>query len=128
MKTKLMALMILVAGSAFAQSSFSVGVNIGGPGYYAPAAPYYVARPPMPAPGYMWIDGYYDAYRRPVPGYWATPPYAGAYWVAPRYNGGRFYNGYWNGPRRGYAPGWGPRYDRGRYDDRGRGWGNGYRR
>ncbi|MEQ1884869.1 MAG: hypothetical protein ABL967_07390 [Bryobacteraceae bacterium] len=128
MKTKLIALMMLVAGSAFAQG-FSVGVNIGGPGYYAPAAPYYVARPPMPAPGYVWVDGYYDAYRRPVRGYWAMPPYAGAYWVGPRYNGSRFYAGYWTGPRAyGYRYAPSPVYRSNFGRNYGRGWGRGFRR
>mgnify|MGYP003339630936 CR=1 FL=1 len=57
MKTKLIAVMMLVAGSAFAAPHISIGVGIGTPGYYAPApVPYVAARPPMPGPGYVWID------------------------------------------------------------------------
>jgi hypothetical protein len=100
MKLRLMGLLMMAGGSLFAQSHFSIGVRIGTPGYYAPA-PVAVAayRPPCPGPGYVWIDGYNDAYGRWYDGYWASPPYDGAYWVAPRYLGGRFYAGYWGGAR-----------------------------
>ena|SRR5579862_7724544 len=101
MKTKLMTLILVAGGSLFAQTRFSVGVNFGSPGYYAPApiaVPAY--RPVAPGPGYVWVDGYHDAWGRWVDGYWALPPYAGAYWVAPRFTGGRFVAGYWGGERR----------------------------
>ena len=118
-------LMRTVAGSAFAAPHISIGVGIGTPGYYAPApVPYVAARPPMPGPGYIWIDGYYDAYGQFVPGYWSMPPYAGAYWVTPRYYGGRYYSGYWNGPR-GYGYGY-RGYDRDDFRYRGRDYGRGY--
>jgi len=107
MKTKLLALILLVGGSAFAETHFSFGVGIGpsygyGPayGYYAappPPPPVYYA-PPAPGPGYSWIAGYWY----PVgprwswrSGYWQRSPYAGAYWVGPRYSGHRYYRGYW---------------------------------
>jgi len=101
MKTKLMALILVAGGSLFAQTRFSVGVNFGSPGYYAPApvvVPAY--RPVAPGPGYVWVDGYHDAWGRWVAGYWAMPPYAGAYWVAPQFSGGRFVAGYWGGAHR----------------------------
>jgi len=56
-------------------------------------------QPPMPGPGYIWIDGYYDASGVFVPGFWDLPPYAGAFWVGPRFFGGRWNAGYWGGPR-----------------------------
>ena len=103
MKTKLLALLLLAGASAFAGPRVFFGVGIG----YAPAPvavyappppPPVVYVPPAPAPGYTWIAGYYA----PVgprwvwrPGYWARPPYARSYWVAPRYYGGRDYRGYW---------------------------------
>jgi hypothetical protein len=67
---------------------------------YAPPPPPvgYGYVPVAPGPGYTWIGGYYYpvgaryAWR---PGYWARPPYARSYWVAPRYRGGRYYGGYW---------------------------------
>lgn len=77
-----------------------------GPGVYAPAPPpppryaYGYRRPPMPGPGYCWVDGYWNyagARYVWVPGYWAMPPRANAYWVGPRYSGNRFFVGYWGG-------------------------------
>jgi hypothetical protein len=103
MKAKLLVLMALASVSAFAETHFSIGVNLGGypAGYYAPAPPppppvYYA--PPNPGPGYVWISGYYN---RVGPryvwraGYWSRPPYAGAVWVGPRYAGRRYYEGHW---------------------------------
>jgi hypothetical protein len=99
MKSKLLALMFLAGSAAFAWPRVSIGVGFGYP--YAPPPPPVVAYAPvvpMPAPGCTWVSGYYY----PVgpryvwrPGYWARPPYARAYWVAPRYHGGRYYRGYW---------------------------------
>jgi hypothetical protein len=107
MKTKLFALLLLTGSSMFA-AHFYVGVNLGYPGYYAPApvavyapppAPvvsYY--RPACPGPGYSWVGGYWYpsgpryAWRA---GYWARPAYARSYWVGPRYYGHRYYGGYW---------------------------------
>jgi hypothetical protein len=100
MKTKLMALILVAGGSLFAQTQFSVGVNFGSPGYYPPApVAVHAYRPVTPGPGYVWVDGYHDAWGRWVAGYWALPPYPGAYWVAPRFTGGRFAGGYWGGER-----------------------------
>ena len=58
-------------------------------------------RPPLCAPGTVWIDGYNG-----VNGYCAVPPYSGAYWIGPSYYGGRFIAGYWGGPR-GFVGGYG---------------------
>lgn len=101
MKTKLLALLFLAGSSMFAGTRFFVGIGVGGygPRYYAPPPPPVVAyAPPYPGPGYTWVEGYYY----PVgpryvwrAGYWARPPYAGAYWVRPRYYGPRYYGGYW---------------------------------
>lgn len=112
MKTKL-AVMALMAGAAlFAETHLSIGVQLGGPAGYRPGVvvpapgPVPVAsayRPPWPGPGYVWIDGYYDAYGNWFDGYWALPPYAGAYWIAPRLYGGRFYSGYWGRAGGGYS-------------------------
>jgi hypothetical protein len=94
MKTKLMALLLVVmGGSLFAQPRFSIGVNFGAPAYYGPAPVALAAyRPVRPGPGYIWIDGYRDGYGR-----WTA-----GYWVAPRYYGGHYDNGYWGGERRYY--------------------------
>lgn len=124
MKTKLMAVMLVAGASAFAQGQFGQDIDAGpdynsaqgNPGYDDPAygspsynepqsyggAPEYYSQapagaygaPPLCAPGTVWIDGY-DG----VNGYCAVPPYSGAFWIGPRYFGGRFIAGYWGGPR-----------------------------
>jgi hypothetical protein len=73
-------------------------------GVYAPAPPpmqsYTYQRPPMPGPGYYWVDGYWNLLGGRyswVGGYWMFPPYTGGYWVPPRYSGGRFFLGFWGG-------------------------------
>ena len=107
MKLKLAMGTLVLAGTFFAGapsafSQVSVGIVIG-----APPAPRVVAvRPPCPEPQfesqYAWVDGYwypvnghYSWHR----GYWTRPPYAGAVWVVPRYEGGHYYGGYWQGER-----------------------------
>lgn len=101
MKTKLLALFLLAGGAIFASPRVSFGVSIGG-GYYAPPPPpppvVTYARPVAPAPGYYWVGGYWypaGPHYSWHAGYWARPPYAHAYWVAPRYHGHRYYPGYW---------------------------------
>jgi hypothetical protein len=92
MKTKLLAVLLFAGSALFAAPAVVVGVGVGAP---VPVAAY-VGR--APGPGYVWVGGY----RYPVgagygwhAGYWARPPYAHAYWVAPRYFGHRYYRGYW---------------------------------
>jgi hypothetical protein len=99
MKSKLFAFVLLAGNSAFAATHVFFGV---GAGYAAPAPAVVYGPPPPPvvayAPGYARVAGYYaPAGPRRVwrPGYWARPPYARSYGVAPRYYGGRFYGGYW---------------------------------
>jgi hypothetical protein len=82
----------------------------GDQGVYAPAPPqapaYAYARPPMPGPGYYWVDGYWNLMGGRyswVGGYWMRPPYTGGYWVPPRYSGGRFFVGFWGGGHRDFA-------------------------
>ena len=107
MKTKLLALVLLAGGAAMAGPRVFFGVGFGAPAYYAPApvvmsyappAPVVAYAPPAARPGYGWVNGYwYPAGARWAwrAGYWAPRPYAGAYWVAPRWYGGRYYGGYW---------------------------------
>jgi hypothetical protein len=92
---KLLAALLLTAGLGFG-AQVSVGIRFGNP----PPPPRVYRRPPAPAPGYFWVDGYwYPNGRRYVwhDGYWSRPPYEGARWIGPRYEGGMFYNGYWEG-------------------------------
>ena len=102
MKTKLLGIFLLAGSSLFAGTHFRFSVGFGGygyPYYYAPPPPpvvYYA--PPAPRYGYSWVNGYWYpsgprwAWRS---GYWARPPYARAYWVAPRYSNRVYYRGYW---------------------------------
>ena len=101
MKSKLLALVLLAGGSLFAGPRVFVGVGFGGGYVVAPPPPAPIVGayvPPVPGPGYAFVAGYHYpvvggyAWRSP---YWAPRPYAGAYWVAPRYVGGRYYRGYW---------------------------------
>jgi hypothetical protein len=84
MKTKLIAVMALLAGSTlFAAPRVVVGIGVG-PAY--PAYGYgYVAPPPPPPPVYVapvpagrvWVDGYWGfvgARRVWRPGYWSARP------------------------------------------------------
>jgi hypothetical protein len=113
MKIKLLAGLVLAAGTMLAGGPhIAVGIGIGapapayyGPAYYGPAyypapvysyapAPVYVAPPPIPAPGYVWVGGswiYSGGYRHWQPGYWAAPHgYVGARSYG-AYRGGRVY-------------------------------------
>jgi hypothetical protein len=103
MKTKLFAMLLLAGGSLFAESHFSFGVRIGTPVYYGPVAvaPLTVAayRPAYPGPGYVWVNGYYDAYGHWCNGYWNLPRYTRAYRVTPRYYSRPYVYSYWRGRR-----------------------------
>src|SRR5690242_16989530 len=75
MKKKLLALGLLAGSSLFAETRFSIGVNLGG-GYYQPAPVYAV--PAYPGPDFVWVDGYWGPGRVWVPGYWNhRPAYVG---------------------------------------------------
>ena len=103
MKTRLLLILLLAGTSMFAGTRVFVGFGVGGGGGYVYAAtppppPAYYAPVPVARPGFTWVSGYYY----PVgprwhwrAGYWARPPYARSYWVAPRYHGHRYDHGYW---------------------------------
>jgi len=96
LKTAALSAFLLAAVSTKAQ--VSIGIQIGAP----PAPRTVVVMPEQPAPDYVWVGGYWypDAgHYRWHEGYWSRPPYAGAYWIAPRHEDGRYYAGYWDGPR-----------------------------
>jgi len=97
--TRTLLSLALLAGSLGA-ADFSVGINIGPP----PGPRVLRVRPASPGPGYVWVDGYWYPEGRRYrwhQGYWTRAPYAGAIWIAPRYENGRYFNGYWQeGDRR----------------------------
>jgi len=86
--------MLLVGGVAVA--GVSLGISIGPP----PAPRVVRIRPANPGAGYVWIDGYWypngNRYRW-HDGYYTRPAYEGAYWVGPRHENGRFFEGHWDG-------------------------------
>jgi WXXGXW repeat (2 copies) len=89
---------MLLTGSPALKAQISVGIGIGAP----PPPRVLRVRPVAPGSGYVWVDGYwYVVDGRYVwhRGYWTLPPYGGAAWIGPRWEGGRYYNGYWNGDR-----------------------------
>jgi len=101
MKTKLLAGLLLAGSCLFAAPRVFVGVGVAPAPVYAYAAPP-VARvayaPGYVRPGYSWVGGYWYPYGGRYAwraGYWARPPYAGAFWVGPRWYGHRYYRGYW---------------------------------
>ena len=94
MKTKLIVLTLLAAGSVFAQ--FSVGVRIGAP----PPVRVMRVQPQSPGEGYSFVAGYWypvGNHYKWHEGYWTRPAYSGARWVEPRHDGQRYYAGYWDG-------------------------------
>jgi hypothetical protein len=94
MKKTLLALLLLAAGSSFAQ--VSIGVRIGPP----PPPRVVRVQPRAPGPGYFWVDGYWypvGNHYKWHNGYWTRPPYGEARWIGPRYEGDRFFEGYWEG-------------------------------
>ena len=64
---KVIATMMLLAGSLAAAPRVTFGIGFGAP------APVAVVRPVCPGPGYVWMDGYYAPNGVFVAGYWAPP-------------------------------------------------------
>jgi hypothetical protein len=81
----LSAMLLLGAPASFAQ--VSLGIRIGPP----PRPRVIRVQPARPGPEYFWVDGYWYPVGRHYQwheGYWTRPPYEGAHWVGPRYDGG----------------------------------------
>lgn len=95
----LFTLALLIFASSASAAQVSIGVVIGAP---PPPPRVIVAPPPAPVGAYVWVPGYWYPVKnryRWHEGYWTLPPYAGAVWVGPRYDGARFFEGYWTGGR-----------------------------
>ncbi len=94
---KKIALAVLLALCLAPAASFAqIAIRIG------PPAPIVERRPPPPARGFVWIDGYqrWDGGRYVwVPGRWDRPPRPGARWVGHRWvhrhNGWVMQEGHW---------------------------------
>jgi hypothetical protein len=68
---KILAGLVLAAGSMFAAPAISVGVGLG-----VPVAPGPVVVAPAPGPGYAWVNGYWyfsGGHRLWHAGYWRAP-------------------------------------------------------
>ena len=119
MKT-LFTVLMFVAVSAFGQ--VSIGIQIGPP----PPPRLVRVLPPRPDPNFVWVEGYWvEGYRYPVgnhykwhAGYWTRPAYPAARWIAPHYEGGRYFNGFWDGDagRREHDHHWDRDHDRRDHD------------
>ena len=96
-----LAVLLFIAGSAVAaQSSVSIGIQIGPPP--PPRVVYVAPPPPPPQPEYVWVEGYWYPVKHKYKwhdGYWTRPPYPGARWIAARYDGRMYFEGYWTGDR-----------------------------
>lgn len=96
MKSKLLAVMLFAGGTMFGQ--ISLGIHIGPP----PRPRVVRVQPVAPGPGYVWVQGYWypvSGHYRWHDGYWSQPPYGGARWVNPGYEGGVYMVGHWDGDR-----------------------------
>ena len=96
MKKKMLALVLLAAGSMF--GALDIGIRIA-----APPPIRVEVRHASPGPGYSYVDGYWypvSGHYKWHAGYWSRPPYEGAVWVGPHHDGQQFYSGYWQGPGR----------------------------
>jgi len=98
---KIFAIAVLLIGTSLTASAahFDVGVVVGAP----PPAPMVVGPVGVaPAPGYVWVDGYWDWVGGRwvwVGGRWVRPPRPHAFWVAPYYHPFgdhyHYHRGYW---------------------------------
>src|SRR5258706_11045599 len=80
---KLIAVILLTAGSMFGQ--VSIGIRIGTP----PAPRVVRVRPVAPGPGYLWVDGYWypqGNHYRWHDGYWTLAPYGWEVYTSARHS------------------------------------------
>jgi hypothetical protein len=98
LRTTTLVVALLAGWPAAAGAQVSFGIRIGPP----PPARVVRVVPRRPGADYVWIDGYWypvNGRYRWHSGYWTRPPYVGARWVRPRYEGREFFGGYWDGGR-----------------------------
>jgi hypothetical protein len=98
----------LLGTAAIASAQVSIGISV----HLAPPALPVYEQPDMPAPGYLWVPGYWawgdDGGYYWVPGTWVQPPQSGLLWT-PGYWGWSdgayvWHEGYW-GPEVGFYGG-----------------------
>ncbi|HXP73566.1 MAG TPA: hypothetical protein VN823_05420 [Stellaceae bacterium] len=117
--------LFVAAAPAPSSAAVSIGISVG---FAPPPLPVY-DQPVIPAPGYIWMPGYWSygpgGYYW-VPGTWVLPPGVGLLWTPPWWGWSgaayAFHPGYW-GPSVGYYGGinygfgyFGSGYDGGRWD------------
>ena len=93
--TTLLGVMLLTGLPAFG-AQVSINVRIGPP----PPPRVVPVVAVSPGPEYVWVEGYWypvGNHWKWHRGYWTRAPYAGAYWLAPRYERGEYFEGYWEG-------------------------------
>jgi hypothetical protein len=96
-QTTMIAVMLLACVSLFA-GDISIGIRIGAP----PRPRVLRVIPRRPGPDYLWIEGYWypvGNHYQWHQGYWTLPPYTGARWVMPHYDGHLYFQGFWEGDR-----------------------------
>ncbi len=92
----MLAAMLMACVSVYAD--VSIGIRIGPP----PSPRAVRVLPPRPGPDFVWIEGYWypvGKHYKWHEGYWTRPPYPGANWVVPHYDGKLYFEGYWDGDK-----------------------------
>jgi hypothetical protein len=110
MKIFLIAAVLLADVSAFS-AQISIGIRIG------PPPPPRVVRvlPYRPRPDYVWVDGYWYPAGHNYKwhkGHWTRPPYPGAVWIVPHYDGSMYFSGFWSEPPGRFKHGHGRDHER----------------
>ena len=94
-RVSLLITMFLVTAKA-STAQVSIGIVIGAP----PPPRVAGVVPGRPEPATVWVEGYWypvGNHYKWHEGYWTRAPFAGARWIAPRYEGGKWFDGYWEG-------------------------------
>ena len=96
--TTLAAAVLTLTFAAPGKAQVGFGVTIGTP----PPPLRYEARPGIPGPGFIWVDGFWEPASGRYqwhPGHWERPPFEGAFYVHPHWDhypdGWHMHEGYW---------------------------------